>query len=1044
MSALSQYTDIVNNTLLPLANQYNDARVALLAKYQSIDPAATDAQSQFDALAGDLAAIATLRASNTAAVAEANSVFLAAFAEDGAAANALSKSVTTLASATDLPAGKVAVQLAITAAVADAAKATEAAKNSAAPPSADPTKATNAVADGEKAGDINTNPTDQRLASSAQATPTTAGTTNAGSTTAGKAGSSPTAAAASIVGQRKFNPLGDFSSYTYSIGLYLMDSDEFNQYMNGDHTVISKFKLVAQSGGGSAESRASGLDLDVYIDDLEFTTKTAAAETQSATNSVKFKFKIYEPFGFSFPHKLVQAQIARKKASNTISGSTGQEAIINVLTEKFLLTVKFYGYDKDGKIVTSKDYPQADVATSDPQCVFERAFPVQISTFTFRLENKMTVYSVVAEQVSNQIAMGTKLGSLTKNITLSGETVNDVLSGPNQNSAKKSIQGLAQILNDMESDFVKSNKFKYANKYIIKFAPGCIIGDARMVPADYYVKSTTPFNSLQHPNGSNERTSWADKLGSIDKSVKTIALNSGTPIVQAIDNIINQSQYLKNMMTAIDKEKNTDSSEDVNPNPTQLAWFNISTSVTILPGGKDPTRNDYVYEITYTIQDYQIPYIRALYASKTSEYYGPHKTYNYWYTGKNTEILSYEQDYQFLYHLDAVSSSQAELNNNQSATVANKAGQNVDSTTTTVSGTNDIINSIKSFLYSPGDLVKFKCKILGDPDYIMTAIGSGGTDGLKKWYGSNFTINPNTGQVFIEIYFQQAEDYNINTGLLAPNGDIQFMTYPADMKNKPHGMTYQVHAVISTFSKGKFEQSIQGTIPEFVRSKVNKVTPPSSVSPNDRTNNSTPASTEVNPTDSRLATGTQTAPISTALISTEVNPTDSRLATGTQTAPISSSGPDTSPTGGPPPNVPAAPSQPPPYVPPNATTNSTTTFAGATLVATDNFGRVFVSATLPSGTSLDNIAGWGPTQWDGLINNPNTKPEDIAVLSSLKASYDTVVKPLSAETTAKVAVNDKAHTDYDTMVANWGTNASGTVSTPTNNAVADDDRTNPK
>jgi hypothetical protein len=1040
MTALSNYADVVNNTLLPLANQYNDARIALLAKYQAIDPAATDAQSQFDALESELAAVNTIKDTSRAAVDSANDVFLAAFAEDGAAANALSKSVTAIASATAFIPGKAAVQAAITIAIVDAAKATEAAKTSAAPPSTDPTKATAAVADGEKQGDSNANPTDARLAAGTQATPATStATPNAGTTVAGKAGTKPAADASSFVGKRKWNPLGDFSSYTYNIGLYLMDTDEFNKYASGDHTAVSNFKLVAQSGGGAQTSRAAGLELDLYIDDLELVTYINAKETFLATNSLTFKFKIYEPFGFSFPHKLLQAQVAKRRALNAAAAPTNQVAYINALTENLLLTVKFYGYDKDGKIVTSKDYPQADSSSSDPQCVFERAFPIRITKFKFNLEGKMTVYNIEAVQVSEQIAKGTRLGGLSTSVTLSGETVQDVLSGPSQTSSKKSIQGLAQMLNTMETELVKSKNFKYANKYVIKFAPGCTIGDAMLVPKNYYNKSRTPLTVLQNPESSNVRAEWRDKIGSIDKSVKTISLNSGTSILQAIDNIITQSEYLKNMISAIDQEKSqqakpSDATIDINPKPNNFRWFNISTSTTVLSPEKDPGRNDYAYEITYLIQDYEVPYIRTLYASASTQYYGAYKTYDYWYTGANSEVISYEQQYNFLYTMDGALSSDVHMKNQQSAVVATKSGINADASNTSDAGTNDVINSIKSFLYSPSDLQHFKLKIVGDPDYLMTSIGASGGDGTEKWYGRNSTINPNSGQVFIEIKFNQAEDYDNKTGLLVPNSDIQYMNYPPSLKEKIKGMTYMVQRVNSTFSKGKFEQTVFGTIPEFGFGDSTLVPPQREVfnaakdsqAANPRQEPDTPAATLTDANTAPAAPPTSSSPPAGAPVSaTTTQPGE------TTAAPVVVQQPTVV-------EAAVAPPTPPPYIPPNASTNSTSTFAGASLVATDNFGRVFVAATLPSGTQLPNIAGWGDSQWDGLIAAKTTKPEDIEVLASLKASYDTVVRTLSAETTAKVAANATAKTEYDTMVANWGKNSSGTANAPIGNRADDD------
>lgn len=666
----------------------------------------------------------------------------------------------------------------------------------------------------------------------------------------GKAGKSK-ASTLPKVGLRDYNPLSEFSSYTYRLALYMMNAKQFNDYMRGNYSTIKDFQLIAQSGGitsGLDSPRAEGFELDIYLDDLEIVTLVNSKETMTASNSINFKFKVYEPYGFSFPYKLTKAMIASQKRNAALTNPNSTLDQIQSLNESFLMVIKFYGYDKEGKLVSSTDYPQPNVIKTDSQSVFERGFPIKIKDFKFKLENKLTVYSISAVQYAEQLAKGSNMGVVPAKMSISGETVQDVLSGKNQESGKTSIIGLAELLNKMEKEELdkKVPAYSKANEYVIKFGENTGIDNALLVPKDYYVKEKSPMGTINGGSAnSNERTAWQKRLGTVEKKTRTIEVPAGQPIIQVIDNVISQSEYIKKMMVAVDKEindtvKEADSETDVNSNPASMSWYNINTVAEKLEW--DEKRRDYAHKITYIINKYEIPYIRSLYSSNTMQYYGPHKRYNYWYTGKNMEILSYEQDYNMLYTVTGPIASDAETKNLQSAKIKLKAGQNVDSTTTK-SGKNDIINSIKSFLYSPGDFVNFKLKVLGDPDYLMPTIGTDYGGGENKWYGSDLSINPNSGQVFFEINFQQAEDYDNQTGLLIPNNDIQFADYPDTMKVKPKGIVYMLTQVTSTFSKGKFEQTLKGSIPEFVKggsksAETARATTPPATSTNSRENSS--------------------------------------------------------------------------------------------------------------------------------------------------------------------------------------------------------------
>ena len=76
-------------------------------------------------------------------------------------------------------------------------------------------------------------------------------------------------------------------------------------------------------------------------------------------------------------------------------------------------------------------------------------------------------------------------------------------------------------------------------------------------------------------------------------------------------------------------------------------------------------------------------------------------------------------------------------------------------------------------------------------------------------------MNPNGGQVFIEIDFKEAVDYERDTGLLSINESILFWKYPKKVAPLIKGVSYMVTKVTSTFDNGKFIQDIDAVINTF-------------------------------------------------------------------------------------------------------------------------------------------------------------------------------------------------------------------------------------
>ena len=619
--------------------------------------------------------------------------------------------------------------------------------------------------------------------------------------------------------RRTWNPLSEFSSATYKLSLYAMTPEAFNNYNITGDWQIKDLELIVQSGGitsGLDSPRNSWFNYDFTIDDLEIVGKINAKETSTATNNTGFKFKIYEPYAMTFPTRLVKAEIELQQKSK-IKKDISQQ--IEALNTPFLLVVRFYGYDSNGAVVSrSINNTSSTFTKTDEVAAFERAFPIVITKFNFRLDNKVTVYDIEAKAINEQIGFGVKRGITQSPIEIQADTV------------KSAIEDLFKKITKQQSELTNAKstekKQQVADSYSVYFNDS-EIGDAKIVGKDSYLKSRAPIAKVNNAGGSNVRKS--QQSSTVEKNKRLIQINSGTPILTAIDQIISQSTYIRDAMEVLEKEnietalENTPEFEKNLARP--LSWWNITPQVSIV--GEDSIRNDYAYKINFVIQKYQVPYVRSLVTGTNSVYPGASKIYDYFYTGQNSEILKYEQQYNLLYFNTAALMSAA-ANPNIKDGAPNKAvpGQSADATGK-LPGTFEFENNIKTFLYSPADQLKAQIQILGDPDYLMPSSSGPVKLITQQFYGDDFAINPNSGQVFIELDFKQVEDYNATysdsgdqnyseSGLLNPSSNIVFWDYPEPIKSQSNGrMIYMLLEVTSRFSKGTFTQDLKTILPNF-------------------------------------------------------------------------------------------------------------------------------------------------------------------------------------------------------------------------------------
>lgn len=657
---------------------------------------------------------------------------------------------------------------------------------------------------------------------------------NAGSTIAGKSGSPSAKTKKSKPGKRLQNPLGNFSSYTYQITLYMITPEAYDAFIESgrkdinaisntsNQTAANDFSssgagvyIVAQSGGinNTTTLRAPGFNLDYYIDELQIKTATSGQSSGTSSNTTYMTFKIFEPYGFSFVNKLKNAA----QSLQNYSSLKNYKNLENPSKQFFMLGIQFQGYDKDGNPLKGDERESNTTELSGgSNGVFERFYDILITSIKFKLDGRTTVYTISAATTAPQTAYGTKRGRLLNDVNATCSTVEEALIGDGPG-----INGIFTQLNQQQIDMKNAGSIEIPNKFNVKFIGDTVdlIKNASVISkfADPD-KTKWPSAPVKDSNQINEKVSVKSTP---DNTKRIISFKSDTPIQQLVQLIISQSEYVENALkvlytTSIEPDQDSDSPEDVKPKSNRrLSWYNMSAEIKNL--GFDKKVNDFAYEITYIIQPYETPVVMAVAAGATTPYYGPHKRYDYWFTGENSEILEYSQVLDNTYFNTAIESTGSSASTGGATDIPMVAGkrQNVQRQGKLGIGA-EAQNSYVNYLIDPGNYASAKISILGDPDFLVQESSSSINELYNQFYGTDgFTINPNGGQVFIEIDFKEGVDYNNQTGTMDINESIVFWKYPSKIKKVVKGISYRVIEVTSNFSKGKFTQDLNCAINTF-------------------------------------------------------------------------------------------------------------------------------------------------------------------------------------------------------------------------------------
>lgn len=656
------------------------------------------------------------------------------------------------------------------------------------------------------------------------------------------------------------------------------------------------------AGGATNESNVTAPDAgrspyfpnDFYIDSVTIENQLLGKGSGSAHMATSLKFTVIEPQGITLLDRLYEAV-----ANNEPKDESGK---VNYTSALFLMVIRFYGYDEGGNIqLPIKGGLQTDSNTSDPKAAVEKFIPFQLTKVNWSIGSKTVSYDFEAAPVGQIQGGYTSRGTIPYDVQLSDMTVGGLLGAdvkyapetppankPGQSTTankpatqasvravdnaiaanpqapakasaapttKTVTQGLMGAMNQFQQDLVKRGVYDIADEYSIEFvgvgglASGKDIEGAKLQTANTKrdLKQTPQEKPATAPGGSKNLN---PEKTSVDNVSRNFSITAGQQIVQAIELAIRNSEYISKQALVT---MNPDGSQEVNNTKTDpVKWFNITMSATRQPGGIDKKRNDYAYKIKYTVMPYALKNLDSQYFPY-SKFSGVHKSYPFWFTGKNTAVRDYQETLNTMF--TATISGSAPNNSLNALANAEETSAMYDivrynysprSNQTSQGADGKIFEpnaNAAEVIYNATDLADAKVRIIGDPAWIQQGSlfrpiteGSISANTAATGFEPDGTIAFDTQDILFEMVWQRPEDYDLGTGLADPYSRTS--ANDGGKRQPLQSRVYQATKVVNEFKNGAFEQTLHGSIFRFpIPGKSNTANPAAAASGADRARN---------------------------------------------------------------------------------------------------------------------------------------------------------------------------------------------------------------
>lgn len=697
------------------------------------------------------------------------------------------------------------------------------------------------------------------------------------------------------------NVLDDYYSYSYQISVYLCNDTQYKRLMNGNSLKLDGYQLLFQTGGAPISSdlvrpqpaagttdqdggtvppeernypdggRNPFFDNDFYIDSVSLENKLPAGGSGGAHFDTDLKFTLIEPQGMTLLERLRDA-VENHSPQN-------ENGKVNYLAATYVMVIRFYGYDQDGNIVMPiKGGLTVGSKTSDTKAAVEKLVPFQIVNIDWSIGSKTTSYEWKCKPVGLHIAGSTARGTIPYDLQLNAASIDKLLGGQAKYSSLSSpptkpgastttsssdadaqeggfygkapqnavaapkpsrvvVQGLMQAMNDFQEKLVLEGTYEQADRYSIEFVgpESEKIAGATLVQPNVKLDKAKTASGVAGSGGNTNPDS-----NRVDNTSRSFSITAGQQILQVIELVIRNSSYISSQaLFTIDEEGHQIPTKNLNYNEP-VKWYIINMSAQPRSSKLDGKRNDYAYDIKYTVSPFLIKNLNSVYFP-VNKFSGIHKSYPYWFTGKNTSVLEYQENLNAIFRMTLSGNVEEDatatkLRNAQTASLNEimmytYAARSTESSMGATGKSFELGANAAELLYDPTGLKTAKIKILGDPAWI--AQGSFfrpvnqetfGGKALTSGFMPDGSVAFDNQEILFEIVWQRPEDYDLSTGLADPYSKTQ-QKYNARVALQSR--VYIATKVVSEFRSGRFEQTLEGKIYTFLKSDGSNAAKPS-------------------------------------------------------------------------------------------------------------------------------------------------------------------------------------------------------------------------